>query len=60
MIDCPNCDNVGWFMAPDSNGEPTPEQCQWCYVTPNSKFNLSQNAKLADDSSGERIVEADA
>lgn len=39
--DCPNCDNIGWFMVPDSSGEPTPEQCQWCHTTPNSKFNLS-------------------
>jgi hypothetical protein len=35
---CPNCDNVGWYMVPDSEGQPTMEQCQWCYTVPNSRF----------------------
>ena len=39
--DCPNCDNCGWYMVPDSNGEPTQEQCQWCYTVTNSRFNTS-------------------
>ena len=40
--DCPYCENIGWYMVPDSNGEPTPEQCRWCYTMPNSKFNKQQ------------------
>jgi len=39
ILDCPNCDNVGWYMVPDSEGRPTMEQCQWCYTVSNSRFN---------------------
>lgn len=48
-IDCPNCDNIGWYVIPymDTSGVMQCEerQCQWCRETPNSKFNLSQNAQ---------------
>jgi len=48
--DCPNCPNQGWYMVPDSKGDPTPEQCQWCYVVEDSKFNLDNKAaKEADN-----------
>ena len=28
--ECPNCDNVGYFTRPDTNGEPEMHQCQFC------------------------------
>ena len=40
---CPNCENVGWYMVPDSEGQPTMEQCQWCYTVANSVFNSLLN-----------------
>lgn len=47
-LDCPNCeDNQGFtieaypsrYFAGD---EYIQQQCEWCYETPNSKFNLEQ------------------
>jgi len=43
ILDCPNCDNFGWYMVPDSEGQPTMEQCQWCYTVTNSRFNSLPN-----------------
>lgn len=48
---CPNCDNVGWYI--DSNCSSFPweaeqVQCEFCYTNPNSIFNLmphSSNSK---------------
>jgi len=37
-VDCPDCDNSGRLM-------PDGDQCQWCYVTPNSKFNKKRKEK---------------
>ena len=39
-INCPNCNNKGWFIYMDSQNEPCLEQCEWCYRTPNSKHNF--------------------
>lgn len=36
---CFDCPDQGWYIVPDSNGEPTQEQCEWCYTTKDSKFN---------------------
>jgi len=36
---CPNCNNVGWYVVADENGEPEQVQCQFCYTEPNSVFN---------------------
>jgi hypothetical protein len=52
ILDCPNCDNVGWYMVPDPEGRPTMEQCQWCYTVSNSRFNsLSNNASNSKEAS---------
>lgn len=41
MKSCPNCDDVGWYVVADNfTGEPLQEQCQWCYETTDSKFNV--------------------
>jgi hypothetical protein len=37
---CPNCNNVGWYVMADTNGEPEQVQCQFCYTEPNSVFNV--------------------
>jgi DNA-directed RNA polymerase subunit M/transcription elongation factor TFIIS len=40
---CPNCNDVGWFTEwrRTTSGDPEPEQCQceFCELTPNSKFH---------------------
>jgi hypothetical protein len=41
-LNCPSCNNEGYYMVCDAIGNPTPEQCEWCYTTPNSKFNMRQ------------------
>lgn len=46
--DCPNCPNQGWYVVAGNGvqGEsPEQVQCQWCDITPNSKFNLREAAK---------------
>lgn len=47
--DCPNCPNLGYytirkynFSKEDGGDEIDFEQCQWCYETPNSKFNYAR------------------
>ena len=37
--DCPDCDNSGCYATQGKDGGPEPNQCQWCYESPNSKFN---------------------
>jgi len=39
-LDCPNCDNSGWYIVWDGRGEPEQVQCEWCAVVLGSKFNL--------------------
>jgi hypothetical protein len=36
---CPNCNNVGYYVVEDINGEAEQVQCQFCYTEPNSVFN---------------------
>ena len=37
---CPNCEDVGWYIQPEYHtGEAEQAQCQWCYETPDSRFN---------------------
>lgn len=36
---CPNCDDVGFYVIENRQGEPEQCQCQWCYTTPQSRFN---------------------
>lgn len=49
--DCPNpyCGNSGGYPEPYLDGHGVEQvdhaQCEWCWTTPDSKFNLSQNAK---------------
>ena len=47
-LDCPNCDNQGWYpemqyVGYDEHGdayaEPVQVQCEFCYTVPNSVFN---------------------
>ena len=38
---CPNCNNVGWHIIADINGEPELALCQFCYEEPNSIFNVA-------------------
>ena len=33
--DCPHCPNQGWYYI-GTHGDP--EQCEWCWVNPDSKF----------------------
>ena len=50
--DCPNCDNVGWYVVVNTNtGEAEQEQCQFCYEEPYSVFNLinQQNFEASND-----------
>lgn len=44
--DCPYCENDGIHVIADSEGQPEPTQCEWCYTYPNSKFNVA--VKLAE------------
>ena len=44
---CPLCDNVGWYVEADSNGEAEQVQCEFCYTTEDSVFNNCQK-KIAD------------
>lgn len=40
---CPNCDNVGWYMISNYSSLPWEAeqvQCEFCYTNPNSIFNL--------------------
>ncbi len=39
---CPDCPNQGWYARETPNGEPEQIQCQWCHVTPDSKFNYKK------------------
>jgi hypothetical protein len=39
---CPNCLDVGWYMVADSDCEPTPVQCEFCYTEPDSVFNRTR------------------
>jgi len=52
VINCPHCDNVGWYMVPDTHtGEPMQEQCRFCYETPNSRFNVEALAMIKSQES---------
>ena len=48
-VKCPNCEDVGWFADYDQHGNIEQCQCQFCYTTPNSIFNLNEAIKLAKD-----------
>lgn len=37
---CPNCNNEGWYIMTNSNGEPEQIQCQFCYEEQGSKFRV--------------------
>jgi len=39
-LKCPCCDDDGFTVEADSNGEATQCQCEFCYTVPNSIFNL--------------------
>ena len=45
-LSCPNCPNQGWYEVRNRNtGEPEQEQCEFCYTTPNSYFNVKASIK---------------
>ncbi len=48
-LKCPNCEDVGWFADYDQHGNIEQCQCEFCYTTPNSIFNLNEAIKLAKD-----------
>ena len=35
-----HCGDVGFLVIPDSDGEPMQQQCEFCYTTPWSAFNI--------------------
>ena len=40
--DCPNCPNQGWYYV---GRHAEQEQCEWCWVNPNSKFTKARSAQ---------------
>ena len=40
--DCPNCPNQGWYYV---GRHAEQEQCEWCWVNPNSKFTKAREAQ---------------
>jgi hypothetical protein len=56
---CPNCNNVGYYVVEDINGEAEQVQCQFCYTEPNSVFNavnaLNEQIRLLKED-GERLA----
>jgi hypothetical protein len=47
-LQCPDCDNVGYYIVQDRFGEPEQVQCQFCYTEPNSIFNMTTPALKGD------------
>jgi len=47
VLKCPHCDDIGWFVDFDHNGEAAQVQCEFCYTTPNSIFNLREKIEAA-------------
>ena len=47
MKSCPDCNNDGFYIVPDKDGEPEQVQCQFCYTEPDSVFNVVE--KLRSD-----------
>lgn len=47
-IQCQSCDNQGWYWVGDPY-DPEPEQCEFCYCEPNSKFNVRHRKEDAAD-----------
>jgi len=45
--DCPNCNNQGWWAEQVEEDEFEQCQCQWCYTTEDSIFNLSKTIHTA-------------
>jgi hypothetical protein len=43
---CPMCDNTGCYATQGTDGEPEPNQCEWCYTIPYSKFNRNRFESL--------------
>lgn len=39
-VDCPSCPNVGYYSVPDMDGDEEQAQCEFCYTTKNSVFNI--------------------
>jgi len=46
-LKCPYCDDDGFTVEADSNGEATQCQCEFCYTVPNSIFNLRESIEQA-------------
>lgn len=42
---CPNCDNSGCYAEPGRDGDPEPQQCEFCYTVPWSRFNVERLRK---------------
>jgi hypothetical protein len=39
---CPNCLDVGRYAVESVGAPPDQMQCEWCYTTPNSVFNITR------------------
>ena len=52
VVDCntPNCGNKGWYCVAGFHGEPYQEQCEFCYTVPNSRFNVNNLLRAAQES----------
>lgn len=54
-LDCPYCDNNGviveYYRAPDGTVDCDPEQCEFCYTEPNSKFNVGLRKHMEENQS---------
>jgi len=52
-LDCemPMCNNTGCYATADEHGDPEPNQCEFCYCEPRSKFNfkLGLEQKLKEE-----------
>jgi hypothetical protein len=47
-IRCPCCADDGYYVQPNLNtGDPEQVQCEFCYTTPNSVFNIRQRTSEA-------------
>ncbi len=58
--DCPvgGCNNSGCYPVADYDDDPIPEQCEFCYTNPKSKFNLATAIANAIELDEEKVIGA--
>lgn len=55
-VNCPHCADVGFIVVYSFTYAPEQQQCQFCYETPNSKFNLDRRGvQYKERKSGHRL-----